>query len=952
VTEIVQWLIRNNKGEIDGPLTTVEVIRKIRSGKYLGEEYISSYPSGRWNPISYDENFFNILLEVLEQELFERPDKNLEKKEEVTQRIINLKKESEQAHQQQIEEKPSHDKAVFEDLDAKTPVVIEVEKDIQIGKAIKDKKETKPRKKSINPINKKKTRRQKRGKLQLLILFAVTGFALSLYFLIQPQFMGEDRVHLRAPLYTNQKTADSKDVASGLKRAILAFRKDSLKDYLVAQDALVEIVEKSNSLDAYAFLCMTYRELWPFSHQDAADQDALQIVLRRVQKINPKSPSANICLVVSYWNKGAYDDALRIMNNQLEISPGLIFFNQMTGDIYAARNDYRSASYYFAKVRELWSPPPVWSKAILQEARMYRKRAVYGSAVKLYRQLLKGNPNHSVARIELGIIEFEPYQNLSKAKDFIRSGLSSGQFIPKMIEAEAYVTLAKISILQGNNKQALKFAQQAFSADSSNQQSRELIMNMGGIKALNSVNIDNVNMVYLGEQYMKMNNYSAAQAEFRAAFEANKSNAFAALRAGEALWKLNQSNEAIAWIKKSIEADPNFIRSYLILSDYQSKRFDYLNAIETLKSSLRINRQHHGIFSGFALIELRRRNYEGAIRYAKKALELYDTDIDSIIILAKALLKKGAAEEAFQYIQQGLELDSSNEEIHITFAKILAALQGTDAGINYLDVLIGKYGKVIYMRALGELMAEEERYSEALKYYFQALEKNPKDKETLMSLGKILQSQKDYDRARDFLLEAATLDPSDAEPLFLIGQLYLDSGQYEFALKQFERVIVVNPNYPLSHYYAGLAQISLNNFDQALELAQKERIMNPEIPESYMLAAEAYYKKNQFGLCSEEYQKVLGKGLVIAEVYIKLARCYRLGGSFDSAMTMLSEAEKRESGNPDIYKELGALYHMQGSYIKAVESYKRYLQLTPQAKDKTFIEQQINKIENMGENDG
>ena len=41
-------------------------------------------------------------------------------------------------------------------------------------------------------------------------------------------------------------------------------------------------------------------------------------------------------------------------------------------------------------------------------------------------------------------------------------------------------------------------------ADSSNDEAREFIVNLGGIKALNSVSIDNINMIYQGEQYMKM----------------------------------------------------------------------------------------------------------------------------------------------------------------------------------------------------------------------------------------------------------------------------------------------------------------------------------------------------------------------------------------------------------------------------------------------------------------
>ncbi len=957
MNEIIQWLIRNKSGEIEGPLTTVEVVRRIRSGIYYGEEYVSRYPEGRWHPISYDENFFNILLEALEQELFEKPVSSKEERTQVTQRIENIKKEHEQKEEEEddfditkVVEKPLG-QAVFEDVDGKTPVIIEMEKESsRMGRAVVDEKVApKTRSSQHKPRRRvRSTRRDQRSRLQVVLFVSVLMVIGAVYLFLQPQAGGAKKIHLLEPNFSGPANGDKRLIQQGMARAIQAFRKDSYDNYLVAQDALVEVVQKSRSPDAFGFLCMTYRELWPFSHQDSRDFRTLEKVLRQIQKINPKNPSANICLVVSHWVKGEYDDALRIMDSQLSQSPGLIFFNHMTGDIYAAREDYRSASYYFSKVRELWNPPPVWSKSILQEARMYRKRGIHSTAIKLYRRLLTSNPQHAVARIELGIIEFDPFQNIAKAKDYIGGGIASQQYVPKMIESEAYLTLAKISILQGNNQQGLKYAQKAFSIDSSNDEAQKLIVNMGGIKALNAISIDNVNMVYLGEQYMKMNNHTAAQAEFRAAFEANPKNGFAALRAGEALWKLGQSSEAIQWVKRSIDADPQFIRSYLILADFQSQRFDYINAIETLKGALRVNPRHHGIFRGFALIEFRRRNYAGAVRFAEKALDLYDTDIESLVILAKALNEQGESEEAFKYLQRALELDNSNDEVQITFAQILAALQGTDAGIDHLDSLISKYGKLVYMRAIGELLTKEERNEEAIQYYYDALEKNPKDKKILMSLAKLYQGQKNFDEARDMFLDAAILDPTDAEPIFLIGQLYLDSGKYRKALVQFEKVIKVNPNYPFAHYYAGQAHLKLKNNDEALAMANQERLMNPDIPESYMLAGDAYFNKKQYPLCTEEYQKVLSKGLTTADVYIKLARCYRLAGAFDSAFTMLDEAKAKESGNPNIYKELGALYHEKGSFIKAIKGYERYLQLRPNADDKKKIEALIKSANKMG----
>ena len=944
---MTQWLVRNKKGKIDGPLTTTEVVERIRSGIYFGEEFISRYPSGRWYPISHEQSFFEVILGFLEEDLLGRSPLEVDEKKEITQRIEVLKEENSQ-RKEEIRE--SGGRAIFEDVDAKTPVIVEMEKKNknQMGQAIVDKKKIK-KKKPVRKIKKHDNLliKKKRFFPQWLALFIVAAFILIIYFLNQSNRHSLDKIHLRKPHFTKRKGYDKKIVSQSMKLAIRTFRKDNFKNYLIAQDALIEVIERSNSLDAYAFLCMTYRELWPFSYQDGKDHGTLQMVLRKVQKINPKSSSANICLVVSHLVKGHYDEALRIMDNNLAQSPELIFFNQMTGDIYSGRRDYQSAVYYFSKVRELWTPPPVWSKALLQEARAYRKIGDHGSAVKLYRKLLAENPSHAVGKIELGLLEFDPYQNISKAHDYIRSGLLSGQFIPRMIESEAHMVLAKISILKGDNKKALQFSKKAFSINSSNQESRDLIVNLGGVKALNSVNINNFNMVYLGEQYMKMKNFNGAQAEFRGAYEANPKNAFAALRAGEALWKLNQSNEAISWVKKSIHADPTFIRSYIILADYQSARFDYINAVETLKGARRVNPRHHGVYRGFALVELRRRNYPGVERFAKRALELYDTDIDSLLILSEALNEQGKSEEAFQYVRRASELDSSNQKAHILFSHILSALQGTEAGVNYLNSKINQYGKTDYIRALGNLLAKEQRNEEAKKYYFEALGENPKDKEALIALAKILQSEKNFDQARDYFLEAAILDPSDAEPLFLTGQLYLDSNRNDEALSQFKRVILVNPNFPLAYYFAGRALLALNHLDEALDMARKERSINPDIPESFLLAAEIYYKKGEYNSCTEEYKMVLSKGLKTSDIFVKIARCYRLSKNLDSALTMLTEAEDLESGNFNIYKELGALYHMQGSYIKAIESYKKYLQLNQRAEDKSFIESQISSIQSM-----
>jgi Flp pilus assembly protein TadD len=76
-----------------------------------------------------------------------------------------------------------------------------------------------------------------------------------------------------------------------------------------------------------------------------------------------------------------------------------------------------------------------------------------------------------------------------------------------------------------------------------------------------------------------------------------------------------------------------------------------------------------------------------------------------------------------------------------------------------------------------------------------------------------------------------------------------------------------------------------------------------------------------------------------------MARCYRLSGAVDSAVSLLNQAKARESGNADVYKELGATFQVRGMPNEALEAYGQYLALVPNAADKAEVEAVIRKIQ-------
>ena len=52
------WLVKDKKGRIFGPYTEQEVCFHIDQGEFTGEELFSSYPTGRWEPLSTHPVFY------------------------------------------------------------------------------------------------------------------------------------------------------------------------------------------------------------------------------------------------------------------------------------------------------------------------------------------------------------------------------------------------------------------------------------------------------------------------------------------------------------------------------------------------------------------------------------------------------------------------------------------------------------------------------------------------------------------------------------------------------------------------------------------------------------------------------------------------------------------------------------------------------------------------------
>lgn len=932
-----RWLIKDQEGRVRGPFYTDDVLSRIQRGEFTGEEKISLYPSSHWIPISNEVQFYDQLLASLDEEaVVDHGDAeptfdfsadvadNTDKKPENFARL--QPKDSVKEKIKNTESPTGHERASRAKRTKNRPT--------DVGAVIELKK--------LSSI----MNRVRLKKLPIPLVIVVTAILAGVFYLPRGPGQNIDRMHLLAP-QKGKPRIEKEQIEARTKRALRNFVQDNYSGYLTAQSELVQVLEgDASNAGAISLTCLTYLELWPFAVQDAADLLAISQVTQMASHIDPAGIDAGTCRTVELLVRGRFVEAKGIVEMILDTfgregNPPIAFY-YFKARLFDEAKDYASGISYIQSAQGLW---PQWLRLHALEAEMLEAMGKHNEAANKYRSILKTNPRHIVAQIELGIIEYKFLQNYEQGKKILEAAIQLKEKAPALIFAKSYLQLAEIALQKSNTSLALEYAQKAYAFNSANARIKEIILLIGGEKKLKETKVNDSQIVYEGDELVREGDCNAAQAHYKAAYELNEKNGVAAMKAAECLWAISLSSEAIQWLDNAIRADPKLTDAYVLLADYYSQRFNFAAAARILSKAATQTPKSYKVFRGLAMLELRRNNFAGAANYALKAVELYEADVESHVILARARLGANEQAKAMEAAGKGIEIDMNNRQAQIVYGEALAATQGVLVGIDYLMRLVNTYPTITeYRIALGQLFIKDQNYSKAQQLFEQVIKIEDKPKAAYVLLGKTYHLQNLREEARVAYFKAAALDPSDVEPLFLAGKLYFESKQYSEAREQFQRVMKINQDFPLVNYYMGKAALHMGSTSEALEQAKIEKAKNPNLADPYLLAAEAYTEMKQYSACGGEYQQAVKLRAVNADIYVKMAMCYRLAGNLDAASSMVNEAARQESGNPEVWKEQGAIFEMRQEAVKAIEAYNQYLVLAPNAPDREQILMRINTL--------
>lgn len=254
------------------------------------------------------------------------------------------------------------------------------------------------------------------------------------------------------------------------------------------------------------------------------------------------------------------------------------------------------------------------------------------------------------------------------------------------------------------------------------------------------------------------------------------------------------------------------------------QNLEYNEAISYFKDALANNEDERQICRGFGLAYMGMSQYEDAIVYLERALQLNDgtpgdMDYDISYYLATAYFRNGQSEDAISTYDAILALRTKEKEAYYLRGCVKLYSGDYDGAILDFDTAISldnnDYDRLIQIY---NVLADNGYKESGREYLQQAIAENEKSMENY-DLGRIYYYLEDYENAREYLLKVKI--SSDYEAALYLGRTYEALGDYNYASSIYNDYVLIDQSKAEIYNQLGLCRMQMGEYEQALSAFQE-----------------------------------------------------------------------------------------------------------------------------------
>ncbi len=335
-----------------------------------------------------------------------------------------------------------------------------------------------------------------------------------------------------------------------------------------------------------------------------------------------------------------------------------------------------------------------------------------------------------------------------------------------------------------------------------------------------------------------------------------------------------------------------------------------------------------------------------AISWLKNSINMNPLNDRDIFLLAELLIKRANFDAARILLNKCMELDPVNADYRIAYSKIIYEQNDDRAAIGYLLSILNEFGE--NPKVLSEIAIFYYRAGKIKDFqdYKAKLENMPiRDKALYEFLIKAALLDERYKEIPGIVEKLLDIEPGDIEAMMTAGRVLFESGELVESAKWFKRIQERLSTYPKVQYYIAKIKFLSKDYDGALSDVEADLKANGDNDADLSLMAQIWAEKGDLTQAENLYKRAQKINPRAYESLVGLADISTKRNNFDLALDLYKKAMKEKADEPVIHRKIGDVYRLLGQGVLAVESYKMYLEMNPDASDKSQIQSYINLMQ-------
>lgn len=424
--------------------------------------------------------------------------------------------------------------------------------------------------------------------------------------------------------------------------------------------------------------------------------------------------------------------------------------------------------------------------------------------------------------------------------------------------------------------------------------------------------------LYIGNAVAFQDDWEGSLREYLEAVQTDPQLAEAHYNLGVAFAAMGQFDRAIGAFKETLEHNPSLYEAHFALGrcyqrlDDAGRAYIHYNSACNARPQAAEPRYYMGLMhQSHGAHELAQRCFAEALR-VEPTFVSPDPEPDPGVLVSRS------EEEVAQWyyrLSQALKQQHYEEEAERIYRALLQ-WRPQEYQAHYL---------------LGNLLARQRRWDEALEEYRQVPPQHRHFVEARLRMSAVYRLQKKTKQAYDLLFECARLHPANGQLFLSMGKLLYDMGLNPQAARAFERAVQLLPRDPQAHYLLGFMYNVLGREGWALAAWRKAVELAPEAYSLRYDLGYMYVRRGRYELAAAEFQHVLDHWPEDVETSFMLGLCYKELVEPGRAIPLFEKVLRRNPRHAQALYYLGACYLQIGNTSLGKAYLRRYDHLARQS---------------------